>query len=111
MKAALTIPKFRIGKVVERAIVNILEKVATSPFSLLGALFGGGGEELGYQDFAAGSADADGGGHARNWIRWRRAFTPGRRCNWKFPAALIPTATARACSAPRSTAKSARGSG
>jgi hypothetical protein len=49
-------PKFRIGKVVERAIVNILEKVATSPFSLLGALFGGGGEELGYQDFAVGSA-------------------------------------------------------
>jgi hypothetical protein len=49
-------PKFRISKVVERAIVNILEKVATSPFSLLGALFGGGGEELGYQDFAAGGA-------------------------------------------------------
>jgi hypothetical protein len=49
-------PKFRIGKVVTRAIVNILEKVATSPFSLLGALFGGGGEELGWQDFAAGSA-------------------------------------------------------
>ncbi len=48
-------PKFRIGKVVTRAIVNILEKVATSPFSLLGAVFGGGGEELGYQDFAPGS--------------------------------------------------------
>ncbi len=50
-------PKFRIGKVVTRAIVNILEKVATSPFSLLGALVGGGGEELGYQDFAVGSSD------------------------------------------------------
>jgi len=49
-------PKFRIGKVVQRAIVNILEKVATSPFSLLGAVFGGGGEELGFQDFAPGSA-------------------------------------------------------
>ena len=49
-------PKFRIGKVVTRAIVNILEKVATSPFSLLGAVFGGGGEELSYEDFAAGSA-------------------------------------------------------
>ncbi|HTX20715.1 MAG TPA: DUF748 domain-containing protein [Candidatus Aquilonibacter sp.] len=48
-------PKFRIGKVVERAILNILEKVATSPFSLIGAAFGGG-EELGYQDFAPGSA-------------------------------------------------------
>jgi hypothetical protein len=43
--------------VVTRAIVNILEKVATSPFSLLGAAFGGGGEELGYQDFAPGNAE------------------------------------------------------
>jgi len=50
-------PKFRIGKVVTRAIENILEKVATSPFSLLGAAFGGGGESLGWQDFAAGSAE------------------------------------------------------
>ncbi|HEX9047290.1 MAG TPA: DUF748 domain-containing protein [Verrucomicrobiae bacterium] len=49
-------PKFRIGKVVTRAIVNILEKVATSPFSLLGALVGGGGEELGWQEFDAGNA-------------------------------------------------------
>jgi hypothetical protein len=50
-------PQFRIGKVVTRAIVNILEKVATSPFSLLGALFGGGGDELSYQDFAPGRAE------------------------------------------------------
>ncbi len=50
-------PKFRVGKVVARAIMNILEKVATSPFSLLGAVFGGGGEELSYQDFAPGSAE------------------------------------------------------
>ena len=50
-------PQFRVRKVVLRAIVNILEKVATSPFSLLGAVFGGGGEELSYQDFAPGSAD------------------------------------------------------
>jgi hypothetical protein len=56
IEGSLDDPKFRIGKVVQRAIVNILEKVATSPFSLLGALFGGGGEELGYQDFTAGSA-------------------------------------------------------
>jgi hypothetical protein len=57
IQGSLDDPKFRIGKVVQRAIVNILEKVATSPFSLLGAAFGGGGEELGYQDFAAGSAE------------------------------------------------------
>jgi hypothetical protein len=57
IEGSLEDPQFRIGKVVTRAIVNILEKVATSPFSLLGAVFGGGGEELGYQDFAPGSTD------------------------------------------------------
>jgi Domain of Unknown Function (DUF748) len=56
IEGSLDDPKFRIGKVVTRAIMNILEKVATSPFSVLGALFGGG-EELGWQDFTAGSAD------------------------------------------------------
>ncbi len=57
IEGSLDDPQLRIGKVVTRAIVNILEKVATSPFSLLGALFGGGGEELSYQDFAPGSAE------------------------------------------------------
>lgn len=50
-------PKFRIHKVVMRAIVDILTKVATSPFSLLGAAFGGGGEELSYEEFVPGSTD------------------------------------------------------
>ena len=57
VEGSLDDPKFRIGKVVTYAIVNILTKVATSPFSLIGAAFGGGGEELGYQDFAPGSAE------------------------------------------------------
>jgi len=57
VEGSLDDPKFRIGKVVMRVIVNILEKVATSPFSLLGAAFGGGGEELGYEDFSPGSAE------------------------------------------------------
>ena len=57
IEGSLNDPQFRIGKVVTRAVVNILEKVATSPFSLLGAVFGGGGAELGYQEFAVGSAD------------------------------------------------------
>lgn len=57
IEGSLDDPKFRIGKVVARVIVNILTKVATSPFSLLGAAFGGGGDELSYQDFAPGSED------------------------------------------------------
>ncbi len=57
VEGSLDDPKFRISKVVTRAILNILTKVATSPFSLIGAAFGGGGEELGYQDFAPGGAE------------------------------------------------------
>jgi flagellar motor protein MotB len=56
IEGSLDDPQFRIGKVVTRTLLNILEKAATSPFSLLGAVFGGGGEELSYQDFAPGSA-------------------------------------------------------
>ena len=55
IQGSLDDPKFRIGKVVWGTLENILVKVATSPFSLLGAAFGGGGEELGQQDFALGS--------------------------------------------------------
>jgi hypothetical protein len=55
-------PQFRVRKVVWRAVENILVKAATSPFSLLGAVLGGGGEELGWQEFSPGSAEltADG---------------------------------------------------
>lgn len=49
-------PDFRIGRVVLRVIVNLLTKAAVSPFSLLGAAFGGG-EELAFQEFAPGSAE------------------------------------------------------
>ena len=49
-------PTFHPSDVIWTAIENILVKVATSPFSLLGAAFGGGGEEMGYQDFAPGYA-------------------------------------------------------
>ena len=50
-------PSFRIGRVVMRVIVNLLTKAAMSPFSLLGSLIGGGGEELAYQEFKPGSAE------------------------------------------------------
>lgn len=50
-------PEFRIGRVVWRVIGNLLTKAATSPFSLLGAMFGGGGDELAFQEFAPGSSE------------------------------------------------------
>ncbi|MBA4373770.1 MAG: hypothetical protein C0402_13035 [Thermodesulfovibrio sp.] len=47
-------PKFSIGRIVLKIILNLLVKAATSPFALLGAVFGGG-EELSFIDFDAGS--------------------------------------------------------
>jgi hypothetical protein len=48
-------PQFRIGPIVWQAFVNLLSKIVTAPFALLGSLFGGG-EELAFVDFNAGSA-------------------------------------------------------
>jgi hypothetical protein len=50
-------PDFRIRKVILHTIVNLLARAATSPFSLLGSLFGGQGEEVRYQVFAPGHAE------------------------------------------------------
>lgn len=38
----LSDPQFRLGRVIGRAIVNLLVKAVTSPFALIGALVGGG---------------------------------------------------------------------
>jgi hypothetical protein len=48
-------PKFSVGGIILKVIVNLLVKAATSPFALLSAVFGGG-EELGYAEFEYGSA-------------------------------------------------------
>jgi hypothetical protein len=50
-------PEFHYGKVISRVVVNIITKLVTSPFAVLGAVFGGKGEEVGYQDFAPGEAE------------------------------------------------------
>ncbi|MBP6864254.1 MAG: DUF748 domain-containing protein [Candidatus Didemnitutus sp.] len=49
-------PNLRIGRVVGRVIVNLLTKAAVSPFALLGSMFGGGGDELAFQEFEPGLA-------------------------------------------------------
>lgn len=51
----LSDPEFRVGSVILRILKNLLVKVATSPFALLGAI-AGGGEELSYLEFEYGSA-------------------------------------------------------
>jgi len=58
VSGSLDDPKFSIAGLMWKAVVNILVKAATSPFSLLGAMFGGG-EELQYVDFQPGIAMLD----------------------------------------------------
>jgi uncharacterized protein involved in outer membrane biogenesis len=48
-------PKFRLGPIIWKAVLGLLTKIVTAPFAALGALFGGG-DELAYLDFPAGSA-------------------------------------------------------
>jgi hypothetical protein len=51
-------PDFHVWKVVKAAIWNIVGKAITSPFAVLGALFGGGhGDDIRYEDFPPGSAE------------------------------------------------------
>ncbi|CAE6725329.1 DUF748 domain-containing protein [Nitrospira defluvii] len=54
VRGDLNEPDFRYGRVVLNALVNLITKVATSPFSALGGLVGGGGEDLQFIEFAAG---------------------------------------------------------
>ena len=64
VSGSLDDPQFRVGPIIWKAVVNLLVKVATAPFALLGKLFGGG-EQMNLIDFDAGSAELDAAGHER----------------------------------------------
>jgi len=51
-------PQFKVGPLIWKAVLNLLTKIATAPFALLGHLFGGG-EQMNYIDFQPGSAVLD----------------------------------------------------
>ncbi|MDP9065303.1 MAG: DUF748 domain-containing protein [Pseudomonadota bacterium] len=51
-------PKFKLGPIVWKVFVNILEKAVTAPFAWLGSVFGGG-PDLQFIDFQPGTADLD----------------------------------------------------
>jgi len=51
-------PKFKLGPIIWKVFVNILEKAVTAPFALLGSLFGGG-PDLQFVDFEPGAAGLD----------------------------------------------------
>lgn len=55
VSGSLDDPQISVGSLIWHAFLNLLEKAVTSPFSLLGAAFGGS-DELGYVAFQPGSA-------------------------------------------------------
>jgi flagellar motor protein MotB len=59
VSGSLDDPKFRVGRIILKMVVNLLVKVATSPFSLLGSLFGGSNAQLDTVAFAPGAATLD----------------------------------------------------
>jgi hypothetical protein len=62
VSGSLSNPEFSVGGLIWHAVLNLLQKAVTAPFSLIAHAFGGGGEELGYVEFEPGSAklsDAD----------------------------------------------------
>ena len=82
-------PQFKLGPLIWKVVVNILEKAVTAPFALLGSLFGGG-PDLQFIDFAPGATDLDAQGadkvksmvralSERPQIKDRRAHRDDRR--------------------------------
>jgi hypothetical protein len=51
-------PQFKIGPIIWKVFVNLIEKAVTAPFKLLGSLFGGG-DQVNIVEFAPGSAALD----------------------------------------------------
>ena len=58
ISGSLDDPQFSIGGLVVKVIVNLFVKAVTSPFALLGSMFGGG-DELSNVEFAVGRAGID----------------------------------------------------
>ncbi|HEY4146541.1 DUF748 domain-containing protein [Pinirhizobacter sp.] len=60
VSGSLNDPHFSVGGLIWRAIGNLIAKAATAPFKLLASAFGGGGsgggQDLGYVEFAPGSS-------------------------------------------------------
>ncbi|NPT53318.1 DUF748 domain-containing protein [Paraburkholderia elongata] len=56
VSGSLSNPEFSIGGLIWHAVLNLLQKAVTAPFSLIANAFGGSGEELGYVEFEPGSA-------------------------------------------------------
>jgi uncharacterized protein involved in outer membrane biogenesis len=57
IQGTLDDPRFSVWGVLVQIFVNLITKAVTAPFALLGAIAGGGGEQLAYVEFAPGRAE------------------------------------------------------
>ena len=64
VSGSLDDPKFRLGPLIWKVVVNLVTKIVTAPFALLGSLFGGG-EEVNQLTFGPGGAELQGESRAR----------------------------------------------
>ncbi|WP_176041442.1 DUF748 domain-containing protein [Burkholderia stabilis] len=55
VSGSLSNPEFSVGGLIWHAVLNLIAKAVTSPFTLLANAFGGGGEDLGYVEFTPGT--------------------------------------------------------
>jgi hypothetical protein len=58
-------PEFKLGRVIWRTVLNVLVKVAASPFSALASLAGGGQEDISLVEFAPGAVALEEAGRKR----------------------------------------------
>jgi hypothetical protein len=81
-------PTFRIWPIIGKVLVNILEKLVTAPFKLLGSLFSGG-PDLQFVDFQPGSAALDAAASDR-LKSIAKALTDRPQLKLDLPIAVVP---------------------
>jgi hypothetical protein len=81
-------PKFKVWPIVWQVVINLFTKIVTSPFALLGSLFGAS-EEISYVDFGVGSAVLSAG--AKNKLQTlAKALTERPSLNLDLPLVVKP---------------------
>jgi len=90
VSGSLDDPRFRLGPIIWKAVLNLLGKIVTSPFALLGKMFGGGAD-LSQLPFAPGSAELDAAARER-LASLRQALIERPGLQLDIPSTLDPAA-------------------
>lgn len=101
VQGSLDDPEFRLGPIIWKAVLSLLGKVVTSPFALLGKLFGGGAD-LSSVEFAPGSATLDGTAQEKV-AALRKALVERPNLNLDIPSTTDPAADRAATAEQRWT--------